>query len=456
MQKKPTKPKRVKTSSTVTVDDAAERAVVEAALRAFRTAKTTLPKARDPKASREALTTIFQQTDELAQLVVAAAEEDSDDEEDDEVDVDGVKWRSVGAFERTYHSTRGPIRVKRRLYRSKRNGPTRCLYDERRGVIEGLFLPDLGRAVVMAVADLPAEGASRLLEAATGHPIATATMKRTTTAVGNALRDEEAAFLEEVVDHQAIPPTAVTVAISVDALSFRLREQGYKQACVATVSLLDDVGERLATIRIGEMPESGKQTIMDRVEREVRSLLDRQPKLDVVVVIDGAVDLRRHLLARFPFARHITDYFHVVEHIAAGLREIPFDSEATRAAQRRSFCHRLKHDDDAATEIIQWLRDSGWVHPSMSDEAKAVVDAHANYVENQLPYLDYVDALAHGMDIGSGAVEAACKTLVTQRLKVSGATWSETGARAILHLRSTLQSGRFSDALDFHAVMQAA
>jgi len=60
------------------------------------------------------------------------------------------------------------------------------------------------------------------------------------------------------------------------------------------------------------------------------------------------------------------------------------------------------------------------------------------------------------MDIGSGAVEAACKTLVTQRLKVSGATWSETGARAILHLRSTLQSGRFSDALDFHAVMQAA
>lgn len=85
-----------------------------------------------------------------------------------------------------------------------------------------------------------------------------------------------------------------------------LREQGYKQACVATVSLLDDVGERLATIRIGEMPESGKQTIMDRVEREVRSLLDRQPKLDVVVVLDGAVDLRRHLLARFPFARHIT------------------------------------------------------------------------------------------------------------------------------------------------------
>lgn len=60
------------------------------------------------------------------------------------------------------------------------------------------------------------------------------------------------------------------------------------------------------------------------------------------------------------------------------------------------------------------------------------------------------------MDIGSGVVEAACKTLVTQRLKVSGATWSRRGSRAILQLRAALQSDRFSDALDFHAVTRAA
>ena len=224
-----------------------------------------------------------------------------------------------------------------------------------------------------------------------------------------------------------------------------------QQACVATISLLDDDGERLKTIRLGEMPEPGKQTIMNRVEREVRSILDRRPDLDVVVVIDGAVDLQNHLLERFPFARHVTDYFHVIEHISAALRAIPFDDESTRAAQRRSFCHRLKHEDGAAQEIISWLREADWVHPSMTDGARDIVTGHANYVENQLPFLDYVGALDTGMDIGSGAVEAACKTLVTQRLKVSGASWSESGARAILHLRSAIQSERFSQALDFHA-----
>jgi len=449
--KKPPRTKR----STVTVDDAAERAVVEAALRAFRTAKTVLPKARDPKASREAMATIFQQTDELAQLVVTAAEEDADDEED-EVDIDGVRWRAVGAFDKTYQSIRGPIRVRRRLYRCERNGPTRCFYDERRGVIEGLYFADLGRAVVMTVADVPADAAKRILESVTGHPLSTATMKRVTTAVGNALRDAEPKFVAEVVDRQPIAAAAATVAISFDGVSYHLREEGYKQACVATISLLDDVGERLATVRLGEPPESGKKAIVERIEREVRSILDRRPELDVVVVIDGAADLRAHMLERFPFARHITDYFHVVEHIAAGLREIPFDCEATRAAQRRSFCHRLKHEDGAAEEIINWLRDSGWVYPLMSAQALEAVQGHANYVENQLPWLDYPAALADGMDIGSGAVEAACKTLVTQRLKVSGSSWSRGGSRAILHLRSTLQSGRFTDSLDFHAVMQAS
>ena len=48
-------------------------------------------------------------------------------------------------------------------------------------------------------------------------------------------------------------------------------------------------------------------------------------------------------------------------------------------------------------------------------------------------------------------MEAACKTLVTQRLKISGA-----GSRAILYLRSLTQSGRIDDALNFHHARRAA
>ena len=77
--------------------------------------------------------------------------------------------------------------VRRKRFRSELNGPTRCFYDERRGIIGGLFTQDLGRAVVLGVASLPGETASALLGAATDYPVSSATMKRTTLSVGNAV-----------------------------------------------------------------------------------------------------------------------------------------------------------------------------------------------------------------------------------------------------------------------------
>ena len=444
--RKSKKSKKSKVPSTVAVADAQERAVLEAALRAFREAK-----ARLPKASREAYAAIFRATDEVAEMVLSAAEDEAEDEEPDVVTIDGVTWRAAVACAKTYQSTRGPVRITRRLYRSSRNGPTRCFFEERRGIVGDIFSQDLGHLVVAAVADLPAVGARRLVEAATGYDIASATMKRTTIAVGTTMREQEEQFCAAVIDKQPINDRARTVVISVDALSFNLRGERYKQATAATISLLDDLGERLHTILLADMPEPGEQTIMDRVEREVRSLVTRRPDLRAEVIIDGAPDLREHLLTRFPFATHVTDFFHVIEHISDALRLLFPDDEARREAQRRSLCHRLKHESGAAAEVLQWLKDSAWVHGDNASKAVLkVVDGHARSIEHQLPFIDYAAVANDNLDIGSGPVEAACKTLVTQRLKVSGAKWSRKGAAAILYLRSVMQSGGVDDALDFH------
>ena len=50
------------------------------------------------------------------------------------------------------------------------------------------------------------------------------------------------------------------------------------------------------------------------------------------------------------------------------------------------------------------------------------------------------------LPIGSGVVEAACKTLVTQRFKCSGMRWGMAGGQAILTFRSVIQSGRWERA----------
>ena len=60
--------------------------------------------------------------------------------------------------------------------------------------------------------------------------------------------------------------------------------------------------------------------------------------------------------------------------------------------------------------------------------------------------MNYAELKAQGFMIGSGVVEAACKTLVTQRLKQSGMRWSVPGAQAILTPRGWDQSERFDKA----------
>ena len=58
----------------------------------------------------------------------------------------------------------------------------------------------------------------------------------------------------------------------------------------------------------------------------------------------------------------------------------------------------------------------------------------------------YAQMTARDLPIGSGIVEAACKTLVTQRMKRSGMRWRHEGGQAILTFRSLIQSGRFNAA----------
>ena len=78
------------------------------------------------------------------------------------------------------------------------------------------------------------------------------------------------------------------------------------------------------------------------------------------------------------------------------------------------------------------------------------------YFRKHRKRMRYAELKARGFMIGSGIVEAACKTLVAQRLKQSGMRWSAGGAQAILTPRGWDQSERFDEAwalvaASFHA-----
>jgi hypothetical protein len=81
----------------------------------------------------------------------------------------------------------------------------------------------------------------------------------------------------------------------------------------------------------------------------------------------------------------------------------------------------------------------------VDDKAKEVRRVELGYFEKNKDRMLYATLKENGYHIGSGLVESACKTIVTQRLKQSGMRWSEPGAESMVHLRSFLLSDRSAD-----------
>jgi len=74
-------------------------------------------------------------------------------------------------------------------------------------------------------------------------------------------------------------------------------------------------------------------------------------------------------------------------------------------------------------------------HPEWSPTKREAIQVQINYLESHATRTNYGQYQASGWYIGSGVIEAGCKTVVGRRLKQSGMFWSETGAEDILSLR---------------------
>jgi hypothetical protein len=83
-------------------------------------------------------------------------------------------------------------------------------------------------------------------------------------------------------------------------------------------------------------------------------------------------------------------------------------------------------------------------------EDRKSVDACANYLLTYAPYLKYNHYLAQGFPIATGVIEGACRHLVKDRMEVTGARWSLSGAEAVLRLRALRSSNDFDEYWIFH------
>ena len=158
----------------------------------------------------------------------------------------------------------------------------------------------------------------------------------------------------------------------------------------------------------------------------------------VVLLIDGAVGLANMGRLCFPTAIQIVDFYHALEH--AGLVLV-------------ALLGRKEHPDYKS-------RLGGWAKRLLKDQVEKLIaetraecagQARAEAVEKELGYfvnnvarMQYGTFRRQGFFIGSGVVEAGCKTIIGSRCKQSGMFWGEPGAENILALRC-IQSRRRLD-----------
>lgn len=158
-----------------------------------------------------------------------------------------------------------------------------------------------------------------------------------------------------------------------------------------------------------------------------------------VILADGAVWIWNIAEREFPGAIQIVDLYHAREHLWVLAGKL-FPTEERR---RKRWAGDLEKKLDAGKigPLVKRLR--FWHAPSA--EAMELLRGEADYFERNAERMRYPEFRRQKLFVGSGVIEAACRTVVAKRLKQSGMFWTVRGANAILALRCCRLNHEFED-----------
>ena len=249
--------------------------------------------------------------------------------------------------------------------------------------------------------------------------------------------------LGSIREAEGIPQDATTASVSLDGVMVPLRpgEDGrakasWREAACGTVSFHDADGKRLKTLYLGRMPQSGKLTLKAQLASEVAHIRRARPEIGIVAVADGAADNWTFLETLSP-ETEVIDFWHACEHLQTA------SDHAVALGWFEKYREILRHDPRGVAKVIRALRH---LRDAAATPDRAEIERELAFFRKHRHRMRYHALKEEGIAIGSGVVEAANKTLVTQRMKRSGMRWRIAGGQAVLTFRALIKSGRFERA----------
>ena len=369
----------------------------------------------------------------------------------------GKSARFAGLRGRTFVSVLGELRLKRAYYHCADCAQGFFPRDRALGIEGSHLSPGVQRMVGAVGAAVSFEEGAGLLQELAGLKVPARQVERYAERLG----EDAATFEREVVEAPDVVP-ASTMYLGQDGTGVPMRKEALhgrpgKQAdgsaktremklcTVWTAQTRDKEGRPTrdagsvtytAAIESAETKPTAKTLapFAQRVEREARrSGFATAPRQ--VAIGDGAVWLWSIIAECFPKAIQILDKYHAKEHVYEVAKAVFGATSDLGQEWTRQRCAEM--DEGKIDALIAAVG----AHAGRSEVARTC----AGYFTNNRKRMDYPTFERMGLCVGSGVVEAGCKTAIGARMKRAGMHWSEPGANAIAALRCTRLSGRYED-----------
>ena len=343
-----------------------------------------------------------------------------------------IKLTARGRDPKEYQTPYGPVKVERYVYQSSRGGRIYCPLEHQARIVRGAT-PLFACQISHKYAQLNVRAVQADLEQNHGRMIAASYIQNVAEWVGTIATAKEEDWEYAM---PALETPIATVAVSLDGAMVPMADSaGYREAMVGTLSFYDGEGERQHTIYLAAAPEYGKQEFLQRMEREILRAKQHAPAALYLGVADGAASNWRFLEQHTD--RQLIDFFHATEYVGKiAQATYPQRQAASKRSQwQHEHCRKLKHDPAALDLLIGDAARLSQRH-TLSQTLRDDVLSAWTYFTNHRHQMDYPGFVAAGLPIGSGVTEAACKTLVKQRLCASGMRWKNQGAKIVLSLRA--------------------
>ncbi len=357
-------------------------------------------------------------------------------------------YRRVSRSPKRYMTVAGDITVERSLYRHTRNGETTCPLELNAGIVEQFWTPQAAKQAIHLVSLLtPAEVETVFEELGHMQP-SKSSLDRLPKQLSEKWEAQRETLDGQMCEHLEVPEAATMLSVSLDGVLVPTRytrvmasDSRYAEASCGTLSFYDKEGELLGTRYFSRMPEHKKKTLKSQLTQALEQVLVKRPSLEVIKIADGAKDNWTYLEDTLAQGECVLDFYHASEHLFAAMEAIYGKGDPRTTTQHVKYRALLRDDEQGVDKVLRHLRYQLRITPN-----KKTLKAEVTYFSRQRHRCRYAQLKAENKPIGSGVVEAACKSIVQLRIKRSGQRWDDAGGQAILTFRSLVKSNQFDQA----------